>query len=77
MHNSAPFSACRCVSKVLIALFSLPFADERCCNRSATAKARDVWKKKDLEAGAFTGGKFTAMIGVHDTLLLRLSPSHL
>ena len=42
----------------------------------ATAKARDVWKKKDLEAGSFTGGKFTAMVGVHDTLLLRLSPSH-
>jgi hypothetical protein len=39
----------------------------------STAKVRDVWKKKDLPA--IKGGKFTATVDTHDTLLLRLSPT--
>jgi hypothetical protein len=34
-----------------------------------------VWKKKDL--APITAGKFMATVAVHDTLLLRLSPSSL
>lgn len=36
------------------------------------AMARDVWKRKDL--GLVQGGKFTATVDVHDTLLLRIAP---
>ena len=38
------------------------------------AQVRDVWGKKDL--GQTKGGRFTATVAMHDTLLLRLSPAN-
>jgi hypothetical protein len=37
----------------------------------AAPKVRDVWQKKDL--GAISGGKYTATVKAHDTLLLKIS----
>lgn len=37
----------------------------------ATPKIRDVWKQKDL--GVVAGGKYTASVASHDTLLLKIS----
>ena len=39
--------------------------------KGATAKARDVWKQKDL--GPISGGKYSASVAPHDTLLLKIS----
>ena len=39
--------------------------------KGATAKARDVWKQKDL--GPIGGGKYSASVAPHDTLLLKIS----
>ena len=39
--------------------------------KGATAKARDVWKQKDL--GPIAGGKYLASVAPHDTLLLKIS----
>ena len=37
----------------------------------AQPKIRDVWKQKDL--GVVHGGKYTASVASHDTLLLKIS----
>eukprot|EP01052_Picozoa_sp_SAG31_P036451 SAG31_NODE_4553_length_3144_cov_2.079803_1_plen_460_part_00 len=39
----------------------------------ATAHARSIWNRTDL-GQVFVAGKFTATVGAHDTLLLRLTP---